>query len=294
MFGVVLLLVAILGFTGIDLMHTLLNITESTDPDNFLHLVTGALALDLGTANDRRANDVTNDSSRTVLVTGGTGALGNAVTKRLLDDGHRVVATFVVKEGAEALRESIGETERLVLVETDVTDPSSISNTVEDIEAEIGPVEGLVHLVGAWKGGAAVHDLALDVWDLMLDLNLRSALLCCRAVLPSMREAGWGRIVLVSSRTAREGRSGQGAYAIAKAGVAVLAETIAEENRGLDVTANVVAPSTLDTPANRSVMPQADFSAWVPPEDVAASIAFLTSQEAGQLRGAWLPVYGSA
>lgn len=232
--------------------------------------------------------------SRTILVTGGTGALGGAVTQRLLDDGHRVAATFVVKEEAEALRESIGDTARLMLIETDVTDPGSIANTIEDVEAALGPIEGLVHLVGAWKGGAPVHDLPLDVWDRMLELNLRTAMLCCRAVLPSMRDAGWGRIVLTSSRTAREGRSGQSAYAVAKAGVAVLAEAIAEENRGLDVTANVVAPSTLDTPANRAVMPAADFSAWVPLADVAAGVSFLVSQEAGQLRGAWLPLYGSA
>ena len=235
-----------------------------------------------------------NSKPRTILVTGGTGALGTAVTKRLLDDGHNVAATWVVKEEAEALRYSIGPTERLVVVETNVTDPDSITNSLRDVEEALGPVEGLVHLVGAWKGGTHVHELPLDVWDRMLDLNLRTAMLCCRAVLPTMRDSGWGRIVLVSSRTARQDRSGQAAYAIAKAGVAVLAETIAEENVGLDVTANVVAPSTLDTPANRAAMPDSDFSAWVPPEDVAANISFLLSQEAGQLRGAWLPVYGSA
>jgi NAD(P)-dependent dehydrogenase (short-subunit alcohol dehydrogenase family) len=233
-------------------------------------------------------------TGRSVLVTGGTGALGAAVSKRLLDDGHGVAATFVVKEEAEALRDSIGETERLMLVEIDVTDPVSIAATIEEVEDAFGPVEVLVHLVGAWRGGEPVHELSLDTWDRMLDLNLRSAVLCCRAVLPSMRDRGWGRVVLVSSRTAREGRSGQAAYAVAKAGVAILAETIAEENRGLDVTANVVAPSTLDTPANRAAMPDSDFSEWVPPADAAASISFLASDPAGQLRGAWLPVYGSA
>jgi NAD(P)-dependent dehydrogenase (short-subunit alcohol dehydrogenase family) len=237
---------------------------------------------------------VNSNTGRTILVTGGTGALGTAVTRRLLDDAHRVAATWVVKEGAEALRESIGGTERLMLVETDVTDPFSVAATVEDVEAAFGPIEVLVHLVGAWKGGERVHELSLDIWDRMHDLNLRSALLCCRAVLPSMRARGWGRVVLVSSRTAREGRSGQVAYAVAKTGVAVLAETIAEENHKLDVTANVIAPSTLDTPANRAAMPGSDFSAWVPPADAAASISFLVSDEAGQLRGAWLPVYGSS
>jgi NAD(P)-dependent dehydrogenase (short-subunit alcohol dehydrogenase family) len=237
---------------------------------------------------------MTRDSRRTVLVTGGTGALGTAVTRRLLDDGHRVAATWVVKEEAEALRETIGADDDLLLVETDVTDAGSIAAAVEDAEEAFGPVGALVHLVGAWKGGEHVHEASLETWDRMIDLNLRSAFLCCRAVLPSMKARGTGRLVLVSSRTARGGRAGQAAYAVAKSGVAVLAETIAEENRGLDITANVVAPSTLDTPANRAAMPDADPTSWVPPADVAASISFLLSPEAGQLRGAWLPVYGSA
>ena len=237
---------------------------------------------------------MSSNAVRTVLVTGGTGALGTAVTQRLLADGHRVAATWLVKEQAEALRGYIGPTERLVLVEADATDPGSVTNAVEDVEAELGPVEVLIHLVGAWKGGPQVHDINLATWDQMMDLNLRSALLWSRAVLPSMRGKGWGRLVLVSSRTARDDRSGQAAYAVSKAGVAVLAETIAEENRGLDLTANVIAPSTLDTPANRKGMPDADFSSWVPLRDVAASISFLASDAAGQLRGAWLPVYGSA
>jgi NAD(P)-dependent dehydrogenase (short-subunit alcohol dehydrogenase family) len=233
---------------------------------------------------------------RTVLVTGGTGALGGAVTTRFLDDGYRVAATWVAKEEAETLAEQFddGAKERLILVETDVTDPESIATSLEDVEARFGPVDVLVHLVGGWKGGEEVQEHSLSTWDRMMDLNLRSAFLCCRAVLPRMRERNWGRIVLVSSRTARQNRSGQAAYAIAKAGVAVLTETIAEESRGTGVTANVIAPSTLDTPANRAAMPDADHGAWVSPSDVAASIAFLATEDAGPLRGAWFPVYGSA
>lgn len=220
--------------------------------------------------------------------------MGSAVTKRLLEDGHDVAVTWLVKEESEELREAVGGNGRLTLVETDVTDPASIADCLADVNATCGPVEGLVHLVGAWRGGTPVHDLPIETWDRMIDLNLRSAMLCCRAVLPAMNKSGWGRIVLVSSRTAREGRTGQAAYAVAKAGVAVLAETIAEENRGRDVTANVVAPSTLDTPANRAAMSGADSGSWVPISDVAASISFLLSEPAGQLRGAWLPLYGSA
>jgi NAD(P)-dependent dehydrogenase (short-subunit alcohol dehydrogenase family) len=235
-------------------------------------------------------------SERTVFVTGGTGALGTAVTTGLLGRGYRVAATWVVKEEAEALQDALGDLgeDRRLLLETDVTDDASIRASLETVAAELGPPDVLVHLVGAWQGGERVHEHALDTWDRMLKLNLYSAFLCARAVLPSMLERNWGRIVLVSSRTARRDRAGQAAYAIAKAGVAVLAETIAEETVGTAVTANVIAPSTLDTPANRRSMPDADHDRWVGPEDVAASIAYLASEEAGQLRGAWLPAYGSA
>jgi NAD(P)-dependent dehydrogenase (short-subunit alcohol dehydrogenase family) len=126
----------------------------------------------------------------------------------------------------------------------------------------------------------------------MIDVNLTSAFLCCRAVLPRMLERNRGRIVLTSSRSADTDRSGQSAYAVSKAGVEVLARTIAEENKGSDVTANVVAPSVVDTPANRKAMPEADFSKWVLPEQIAACISFLVGDSAGALRGARLPLYG--
>ena len=157
----------------------------------------------------------------------------------------------------------------------------------------LGRVEALVHLVGAWHGGERVADHSVETWDRLLRLNLTSAFLCCRAVIPEMMNTGWGRIVLVSSRTARSGREGQVAYAVAKEGVAVLADVIAEECRGANVTANAVAPSVLDTPANRAAMPSADFTRWVAPERLAAVTAFLVSEEACELRGAWLPVFGS-
>jgi NAD(P)-dependent dehydrogenase (short-subunit alcohol dehydrogenase family) len=139
-----------------------------------------------------------------------------------------------------------------------------------------------------------LQDVALETWQRMFDLNLRSAFLCSRAVLPIMRQEGWGRIVFVSSAAARSGRRQQGPYAIAKAALSVLAETIAEENNDMDITANVVAPSALDTPANRAALAPADQASLVSVKDVAAMIGFLASPEAGQLRGAWLPAFGHA
>jgi NAD(P)-dependent dehydrogenase (short-subunit alcohol dehydrogenase family) len=227
-----------------------------------------------------------------VLVTGGTGALGGALAAALLGDGHSVTATWVVEQEAERLMQDAGPGAALLTVRADVLDPDSLAAAVERSRGEHGEIDALVHLVGAWSGGKPVQDHDLDAWRRALDLNLTSAFLACKAVLPGMLAAGQGRIVLVSSRTARTARAGQSAYAVAKAGLAILAETIAEETRGTGVTANVVAPSTIDTPANRAALPGAEHSAWVTPEEVSAAIRYLASESATALRGAWLPVYG--
>lgn len=232
---------------------------------------------------------------RTVLVTGGTGALGRTLAHRLLEDGNRVAITWHSKDKAQSLSEQLDAFhDRLTLVEADVTDPQSVATAVQRTETQLGTVEALVHLVGGWGGGAPIHEHSIATWDRVMELNLRSAFICCRAVLPGMYALGWGRVVLVSSRAARQVRGTQGAYAVAKAGVSVLAETIAEESRGTNVTANVIAPSILDTPSNRAAMPHADHSKWVSLEDVAAAVTFLISEPAGQLRGTWLPLFGSA
>lgn len=232
---------------------------------------------------------------RRILLTGGTGALGHVVTKRLLQAGHRVATTWRVEHEREHLISDLGQRDdQLLFVATDVTDPASVDSAIDEVAAQLGGIDALVHLVGSWKGGEEVHEHSLETWTKMIEINLTSGFLCCRAALPWMRKGGWGRIVLVSARTARYDRTGQAAYSIAKAGVGLLAEVISEENRSFGVTANAIAPSILDTPANRAAMPEADHSTWVPPRDVAATIEFLCSEEAGHLQGAWLPLTGAA
>ncbi|MGH2750023.1 MAG: SDR family oxidoreductase [Actinomycetota bacterium] len=237
------------------------------------------------------------DSSprRRILLTGGTGALGQVVARRMLHAGHRVATTWRADHERERLISELGpRDDQLLFVAADVTDPDSVDSAVDEAAAQLGGIDVLVHLVGSWRGGEQVHEHSLETWTKMIELNLTSGFLCCRAVLPWMRKSGWGRIVLVSARTARFDRTGQAAYSIAKAGVGLLAEVISEENSSFDITANAVAPSILDTPANRSAMPDADSSSWIPPRDAAAAIEFLCSEEAGRLRGAWLPLTGAA
>lgn len=227
---------------------------------------------------------------KTIVVTGGTGALGTTVVHRLLGEGHRVAVTWVVEAEATRLEEGAGSS--AMPVRADVTDPDSIQAALASIRSRFGPIDALVHLVGAWTGGASTEKHAIDQWHRMLALNLTSAFLCCRAVLPEMIERDHGRIVLVSSRTAHADRAGQVGYAVSKAGVEVLARTIAEETKASDVTANVVSPATMDTPANRAALPDADMSSWVSPDDVAGAVSFLVNETGGAIRGATLPLYG--
>jgi NAD(P)-dependent dehydrogenase (short-subunit alcohol dehydrogenase family) len=230
-----------------------------------------------------------------VLITGGAGGLGAAVTTRFLEDGHNVAVASRPSESSETLRVASARFgDQLHVLPADVTDPDSVARLVDETVSRCGVPHVLVHLVGGWAGGEAVQDTAPETWERMQRLNLYSAFLCSRAVLPFMRNQNWGRIVFISARAARNGRKHQTAYAVAKAGVSILAEAIAEENADHDVTANVVAPSVLDTPANRDTLVHTDHSRLVPVEDVARMITFLASDEAGQLRGAWLSAFGQA
>jgi NAD(P)-dependent dehydrogenase (short-subunit alcohol dehydrogenase family) len=230
--------------------------------------------------------------TRSVLITGATGTLGTAVTQRFLDLGHDVVAASSGRSGRAPGQSRDESAARLHLLRADVTEPDSVPTLVAETVDALGTIDVLVHLVGGWVGGKPIQDHSPAEWDRVLNLNLRSAFLCSRAVIPHMRGHGWGRIVLVSARAARQGREGQSVYAVAKSGVSILAEAIAEENRDKDVTANVVAPAALDTPANRAAAPSPDHSDLVPPDVVAEMIAFLASKQAGLLRGAWLPAFG--
>jgi NAD(P)-dependent dehydrogenase (short-subunit alcohol dehydrogenase family) len=170
-----------------------------------------------------------------------------------------------------------------------VTDAGSVQRLVAEVTARHGKVDALVNAVGGFAGGDL---LATDerAWDAMLTLNLRSAYLCCRAVLPGMLAAGRGRIVNVASRSVAPPTGGFIAYTVSKAGVIALTQALAHEVRGRGVTVNAVLPSTMDTEANRRAIPDADRRGWVTPESVARGILFLASDAAADVTGTLLTV----
>lgn len=232
-----------------------------------------------------------NDS--VALVSGGAGNLGRSVTQALLARGARVAVPFYQTDHPEALdslKEEFGES--VFPFALDLTTERGANEAVSQVIEWAGRLDILVHLVGGWTGGMKLAQTPVEVWDRMMDLNLKSAYLIARAALPPMLDQGSGSLVFVSSRAARESRSGNGAYAISKAGVCTLVEVLAEEYGEAGIRANAVLPGTIDTEGNRASMPDADHSRWTSPEEIARAIVFLASADSTTVNGATIPVYG--
>jgi NAD(P)-dependent dehydrogenase (short-subunit alcohol dehydrogenase family) len=232
--------------------------------------------------------------NRVILVAGATGALGSAVVRQLAPTGARLVLTSRSLEALHQLADDAGLSEAHFHLDTsDLTQPGEVEGLVSGILEKFGRLDALLNTVGGWAGGKTVAETSLEAWQRMLDMNLRTAFLLSRSVLPPMLEAGWGRIVHTSSKSAVEPRAKGAAYAVSKMGLITLTEVIAAEVKGTGVTANVVLPSTIDTPANRKMMPKADPGKWVPPERIAAAMCFLCSDAAASINGARLAIYGA-
>ncbi len=229
--------------------------------------------------------------ARVAIVTGGTGALGQAIVLRLLKDGARVAVPYAVPAEQAALlaRVAAADQGRLTTGAVDVTDVAAMAAFTERVATAWGGVHVLVSAVGGFAGGGLLEtDAAL--WETMLRLNLTSAFSAARAALPHLIRSGSGRVVLIASRAVLPPAGGFLAYTVAKAGVVALAQALAQETRGKGVTVNAVAPSTMDTAANRAAMPDADRSGWVPVDAVADAIAFLGSETAAHVTGAVLTI----
>jgi NAD(P)-dependent dehydrogenase (short-subunit alcohol dehydrogenase family) len=244
-----------------------------------------------------RRRDFVSLNDKVAIVTGATGSLGSVVVKALLDQGVNVVTTYRSEEKQNGLDDFVGEVgSKFTSVQVDVTSESSVQALFQKVIDKYGRVDILLNLVGAYSGGSEIANTKESDWDYMMDVNLKSAFLCSKTALPYMTGQNYGKIVNVSARTAVEKRfrSRSGAYAVSKAGIIVLTETIAEEVKKYDINVNCIMPSTIDTPNNRRSFPDGDFSKWVKPEQIAKVILFLVSDDSKIISGASVPVYGKA
>lgn len=219
-----------------------------------------------------------------ILITGANGGLGSAVVEAFLATGATVY-------GADrAWKNEPRSNPRFHSVEADLMQ----SAECDRVAKLASPVDGLIHLAGGFGGGRLVAETPDETWEKMLGLNLRSAYCMFRAVLPGMVKAGKGRIVAVGARAALEPMANFAAYSVSKAAVVALVKTVALEVKDSGVTANVILPSVIDTPANRAAMPSADPSKWVTPESIANLLLWLVSDAARDVSGAAIPIYGRA
>jgi NAD(P)-dependent dehydrogenase (short-subunit alcohol dehydrogenase family) len=228
-----------------------------------------------------------------IIVTGGTGALGSAVVRELLQTDARVVVTWVVEAERERIADEFADEAQLELVAADLLSEGGADRAVEVAMAE-PPLVGLAHLVGGFAAGGRVHECPPDEFERMLRLNVMTAFWACRAALPAMLEGGGGSIVCVGAKAAVQPFAGAPGYITAKEAVIELVRALAVEYRDDGIRANAVLPSVIDTPANRDQMPGADHSKWVPPAEIARVIRFLCSSDSNPISGASIPVYGRA
>jgi NAD(P)-dependent dehydrogenase (short-subunit alcohol dehydrogenase family) len=173
-----------------------------------------------------------------------------------------------------------------------LSDPAGAAEVIQAALAQFGRVDVLLNLAGGFGGGKPVSESADDDLNRMLDINLRTAYNLSRAALKPMLAQQWGRIINVGSRDALHGRPNYSAYAISKAGVLRLTESMAAEVQDYGITVNAIVPGTIDTEANRKNSPDADFSKWVKPTEIAATLLFLASEGAAAINGAAIPLYG--
>lgn len=226
-----------------------------------------------------------------VLLTGGTGGLGLGVTPIVLAQGAKqVTIPYIKPQEVERLKEILSPADfaRVRFVKANLTDEASVATIISNMER----VDVLIHLVGGFSMGKT-QEYSYDAWKQDLNLNLNTTFLTCKHSLAKMLQQNYGRIVTVGSRGAMQPGGQLASYCASKAGVVALTQAIADETKGTNITANVVLPSIIDTPANRQAMGTENADQWVKPTSLAQVICFLASEAAQDVRGAAIPVYGS-
>ncbi len=230
-----------------------------------------------------------NFSNKVVFITGGTGAFGRTLVKKFLDSGAKTIASFRNETEAAKLKRVNPEVE---IIKLDISSEKEILKAVPILIGKFAKIDILVNTVGGYLGGKNVTQLGEDEWEAMMNLNLKSAFLISKHVIPVMKSGNGGNIILVSSKTGLKSDGYDSAYAASKAALIRFVESISLEFREDKININCILPTTIDTEANRRAMPNADFSKWLSSEDLANVVLFLSSSDSKVINGAAIQTYG--
>ncbi len=230
-----------------------------------------------------------NFSNKVVLITGGTGAFGRTLVKRFLDTGAKTIASFRNETEAVKLKRVNPQVE---IIKLDISSEKEILKAVPILIRKFAKIDILVNTVGGYLGGKNVTQLGEGEWETMMNLNLKSAFLISKHVIPIMKSGNGGKIIHVSSKTGLKSDGYDSAYAASKAALIRFVESISLEFREDKISINCILPTTIDTEANRRAMPNADFSKWLSSEDLANVVLFLSSSDSKVINGAAIQTYG--
>jgi NAD(P)-dependent dehydrogenase (short-subunit alcohol dehydrogenase family) len=234
------------------------------------------------------------NNKKIALITGPAGNLGSAVVERFAAEG---VSLILLDRHQDRLRDIYPQFENsndhLLISPVDLTDSSMVNTAVQKAVDHFGWIDILVHTAGGFKMGEKVHETTGKTWDVMMNLNVRTLLNVTSAVVPLMLEQKNGKIITIGARPALAGKARMGSYSAAKTAVLRLTESMSAELKSQGINVNCILPGTIDTPANREAMPDADPSKWVTPDSLAEVILFLSSEASRDIHGAAIPVYGA-
>lgn len=230
---------------------------------------------------------------KSILITGGTGGLGRVVTLQLIAEGYHCVVPYRTVEQAQELRSLIAPQQRdqLLLLEADLMKDSE-SERVFDAAVAQNDLYGFVHLLGGIRSFQPVAETSIEDWDALIHLNLRSLFLFSRLVMQYFQQKQEGRIITIGAMAALKPSATQAGYGVAKAGVSALTKILADEGRAVGVTANCILPSVIKTEANIAWGEETVIPDWITPEEIAAAVRYLLSEEAGGVNGSDLRLFG--
>jgi NAD(P)-dependent dehydrogenase (short-subunit alcohol dehydrogenase family) len=221
---------------------------------------------------------------KVIFITGAKGGLGTFVTQRFLSVGA------VVAGASRSMKEEDFPVANFMPLALDFTRATAVQEAIESVVSRYGKLDVLVHVLGGFAGGQTVAETDDATWEQMQDLNLTSAFYVLRAAIPHLRKSKKGRIVVIGSLTAVEPHAGLSAYVTFKSALQMLVRTVALENKDAGLTANLILPGTMDTPANRKAMPDADSSKWLQPGAVADLAFWLAGEGTAHITGMSIPI----